>query len=726
MYNEKSSEIFEFDQKVNSFSFPEKIDSTIFSQSRNSLTEQIICNKNSLLPSMRIGDKKRLTYLPIEFFREPQKIDSLSNFNKENVFRSSGTSSDICSKSYFSKQGLLSYRHQALISFSSMLSEFFSFQHLSDISGFSLIPTVDNWKFSSLAKMIDWISQIYSVKFIDEKNISSNLSKVSEPIWIFGTAFHYVNLHEMGLRFSLPKGSVIIETGGTKGLQKCLERADLYQRIGETFGLDENHIVSEYGMCELACQAYDFSSTETLDKRFFRFPYWVTPFISRDSRVLKSKGTGSLIVYDPHRIDYKWPIKTEDVVCLQENGSFQIRGRLIKAPAKGCSLLAEKDKSYRNKKQLKQNISRSTTVNNLNQSILFSIKKVDYFIKTKFFDDTVRNIIAKELGSKQLMRLAIEDLLFSLPQKEDDWIKAIENSKVTAGDRWLLILPDSHPFVIYYPLILGFLGGANISVRLPQQFNQGSSVDIFIDRLSTLLSCKINKIDTSYRIKDKSDLSPFDYLLCYGSNDTINRFDMDFSDKLKGFGQVFSTSIIDATDTKTLELAVKDAFSLGQAGCFSSQAIFFLSPDQQDICEIYKILRNTYFSVFSDEQKNLFSLDSLNQEISRYKKLGARVFSESNLSLPLFPFVDFQNITGSFASFLSKHTFVLPFFYNVDYLQLVNLFERVEAFKLITATSSLLNHCQILNSNNFEYRILGCANRPVWDGFHQKTNLFCK
>ncbi len=46
MYNEKSSEIFEFDQKVNSFSFPEKIDSTIFSQSRNSFWLQHYSNRN--------------------------------------------------------------------------------------------------------------------------------------------------------------------------------------------------------------------------------------------------------------------------------------------------------------------------------------------------------------------------------------------------------------------------------------------------------------------------------------------------------------------------------------------------------------------------------------------------------------------------------------------------------------------------------------------------------
>ena len=48
-----------------------------------------------------------------------------------------------------------------------------------------------------------------------KKNCNPELG--DEPVWIFATGFHLVNFYDDNNRITLPKGSIVIETGGTKG-----------------------------------------------------------------------------------------------------------------------------------------------------------------------------------------------------------------------------------------------------------------------------------------------------------------------------------------------------------------------------------------------------------------------------------------------------------------------------------------------------------------------------
>ena len=45
---------------------------------------------------------------------------------------------------------------------------------------------------------------------------------------------------------------VVIETGETKGQRKDISRAEFYQLLGKSFAVPASHVVSEYGMAELA------------------------------------------------------------------------------------------------------------------------------------------------------------------------------------------------------------------------------------------------------------------------------------------------------------------------------------------------------------------------------------------------------------------------------------------------------------------------------------------
>ena len=54
---------------------------------------------------------------------------------------------------------------------------------------------------------------------------------------------------------------------------------------------------------------------------------------------LVSTGTGSLIVFDPARIDMNH-LRTQDMVDIYPDSNFSILGRVAHSTLKGCSLLA--------------------------------------------------------------------------------------------------------------------------------------------------------------------------------------------------------------------------------------------------------------------------------------------------------------------------------------------------------------------------------------------------
>ncbi len=77
-----------------------------------------------------------------------------------------------------------------------------------------------------------------------------------QPVCLAATAFALVNLldalDEARIRFALPQGSRLMETGGFKGRARIVDRDELYARIYEVFGLGLEAIVAEYGMTELS------------------------------------------------------------------------------------------------------------------------------------------------------------------------------------------------------------------------------------------------------------------------------------------------------------------------------------------------------------------------------------------------------------------------------------------------------------------------------------------
>lgn len=167
---------------------------------------------------------------------------------------------------------------------------------------------------------------------------------------VLGTAFSFVHLldflHERDLRFVLPPGSRVMETGGYKGRSRSLPKAELHRLITNWLGIPPSHIVCEYGMSELSSQAYDRETRnakrETQNaRRVFAFAPWArAQIISPETgRVVGQGETGLIRVFDLANVFSVMAIQTEDL-GLRRGDGFELIGRATPAEPRGCSLQA--------------------------------------------------------------------------------------------------------------------------------------------------------------------------------------------------------------------------------------------------------------------------------------------------------------------------------------------------------------------------------------------------
>jgi len=175
------------------------------------------------------------------------------------------------------------------------------------------------------------------------------LQSLGEPVIVFGTAFAFVHfLEATTARFVLPAGSRLVETGGFKGRSREVSRDELYTQLQERLGLPKSHLVSEYGMSEMASQFYDTTLREALlllgESRQVRKagPPWVRtqvidPLTGQEAPIGQA---GLLRHFDLANFNSVMAIQTEDMGRAVEGG-FELLGRAPHAQVRGCSLTAE-------------------------------------------------------------------------------------------------------------------------------------------------------------------------------------------------------------------------------------------------------------------------------------------------------------------------------------------------------------------------------------------------
>jgi hypothetical protein len=175
-----------------------------------------------------------------------------------------------------------------------------------------------------------------------------------EPVCILGTGFLWVHVLDAceaeGVQWRLPPGSRAFETGGTKGRTRVLQRDQLARGIERCFGIPPTHLVSEYGMTEMASQYY------TSDLRHavlglapppcgWSHPAWVRPRLMDAEtghliEMPEAREIGLLVHHDLANVESVAALATADLGA-PEGGSFALRGRAPRADPRGCGLVHE-------------------------------------------------------------------------------------------------------------------------------------------------------------------------------------------------------------------------------------------------------------------------------------------------------------------------------------------------------------------------------------------------
>jgi hypothetical protein len=222
----------------------------------------------------------------------------------------------------------------------------------------SLIPTREQLPDSSLSFMADHILARYGspesltafgsrgVEAAKARSWAGARQREGKPVLVLATAFALAQwldalADRLGLKFRLPAGSAIFETGGFKGRTTELTRGELLSRVHEWLGVPPDFVVREYGMSELTSQFY----TRVLlggDPDLFVVPHWVRVRLL-DPETLEEvpAGTPGLVaVFDLANLGSAVHLLTEDLGVAEGDG-FRLVGRATGAELRGCSLVVE-------------------------------------------------------------------------------------------------------------------------------------------------------------------------------------------------------------------------------------------------------------------------------------------------------------------------------------------------------------------------------------------------
>jgi len=167
-----------------------------------------------------------------------------------------------------------------------------------------------------------------------------------QPVFLLGTAFAFVHLFDhlagKNLRFKLPDGSRVMETGGFKGRTREMSKPDLYALFERWLGIPTARVVNEYGMTELSTQFYDQTLRVGNQTDRKAVPPWARVLIidPRTGQEAVRGERGLIRIFDLASLWSAMCIQTEDLGVARDDG-FEILGRAAGAEVRGCSLNAE-------------------------------------------------------------------------------------------------------------------------------------------------------------------------------------------------------------------------------------------------------------------------------------------------------------------------------------------------------------------------------------------------
>ncbi len=280
-------------------------------------------------------DTDEIPLLPVRAFKE-SRISTLKN-RSELFFQSSGTSDmkravhevpdpELYRKSIFQGFDYFYPDNPVILSYT---PGYLENPHSSLIWMLSELIKRDR---SGLSKFLD-SEEALDQEFWDQLNTGDR------NVILFGAAFALVDLVEKK-KIKLPLNCIVIETGGMKTHRREIPRNELHQVLADGFGINDNQIHSEYGMCELLSQAYASGN------KLFQPVPWMKISIRNPDNPLETQKPGNeglIGVIDLANMYSCSFILTEDKGVEVEPGSFQILGRWNPENLRGCNFLVDSD-----------------------------------------------------------------------------------------------------------------------------------------------------------------------------------------------------------------------------------------------------------------------------------------------------------------------------------------------------------------------------------------------
>ena len=200
----------------------------------------------------------------------------------------------------------------------------------------ALVPNPRESSDSSLGHMVGVLFPEATWGFSTRSGVDHNacrdlLSSQREPIFIAATALALADLLESIDPTPLPRGSVVMVTGGYKGQRREIPEELLLERCRELLG--EPRVVREYGMTELSSQLWDCGEG-------YKAPPWLVVYTVDPATGAPCEGEGLLRFVDLANWGSALAIETRDLGVV-EGGVVTLNGRLAGARIRGCSLSAE-------------------------------------------------------------------------------------------------------------------------------------------------------------------------------------------------------------------------------------------------------------------------------------------------------------------------------------------------------------------------------------------------
>ena len=272
-----------------------------------------------------------IPFLPIDFFKKEQII--CKGQGVEEVFLSSGTTGD---KSKHLVADLSIYKKSYLQAFEQFYGD------ITDYCILALLPSYQEREGSSLIYMVDDL--IIKSKHPKSGFYLGNLNELSDTIKelenkkqktiLFGVTYALLDFAK-----EFPQHlnyTIIMETGGMKGMKKEMLKEEVHKILKHSFVTENIH--SEYGMTELLSQSYSKGDN------IFKSPPWKKILI-RDVNdplsIIGNNKTGGINVIDLANI-YSCPfIATQDLGRTFDDNSFSVLGRFDNSDVRGCSLMVQ-------------------------------------------------------------------------------------------------------------------------------------------------------------------------------------------------------------------------------------------------------------------------------------------------------------------------------------------------------------------------------------------------